>query len=236
MTSVRPARATRLLTVLLVPLLAFPVACSGDEGEAAAETPADVLAEAKKQLDETSGVTLSLTTEKLPDGVDGVLEATGVGTHAPAFDGDITLLVNSLSVDLPVVAVDGKVHAKLPFTTTFAEVDPADYGAPDPAGLMSTEGGISGWLTAAEGVTEGDEVRDGERVLTSYTGTIPGDAVASVIPSADKSADFAATFRIDQDGRLDSTEVGGPFYGAKGDVGYTVKLSDYGTEKDITKP
>ncbi len=134
-----------------------------------------MLAGARAALDETSGVTVSLTTEELPEGVDGVLSATGVGTTAPAFEGDITVVVNSITVDVPVVAVDGDVFAKLPFTKNFVSIDAEDYGAPDPADLLNTDGGVSSWLTAVKDVSVGDEVRDGDRVLTSYAGTLPGE-------------------------------------------------------------
>lgn len=210
-------------------------ACSGG-GQESEETPEDVLATAKAALDETSGVTLSLTTQELPDGVDGVLEATGVATRAPAFDGDLVVLVNGLEVDVPVVSVDSTVWARLPFTRSFSRVNPADYGAPDPAGLMEPEGGLSSWLTAATDVEEGDRVRDGEVVLSSYTATLPGRVVDAVIPSADEDATFPATFRIDQDGRLRAVDVSGPFYGPKGAVDYTVSLDDYGTDQDIRAP
>ena len=86
---------------------------------------------------------LSLTTEQLPKGVDGVLSATGVGTTAPAFEGDIKVVVNGITVDVPVVAVDGDVWATLPFTKNFVQIDPEDYGAPDPADLLNTDGGVS---------------------------------------------------------------------------------------------
>ncbi len=232
-----PSRAVRTTAAVLVAaLLALTSGCSGGEEAPAAPTSADVLAAAKTALDDTSGVTLSLTTDTLPDGVDGVLDATGVGTHAPAFEGSIKVLVNGISVDVPVVAVDGLIYARLPFTTRYVEIDPADYGAPDPAALLATEGGISDWLTAATGVEAGDKVRDGDRVLTTYSGSLPGTVVASVIPSADDTATFAATFEIDDAGQMSAAEVTGPFYGDAGDVDYTVTLSDYGTEKTITKP
>jgi len=209
--------------------------CSSDGGDEGA-APEDVMADARAKLDETTGVRVSLTTDELPDGVDGVLEATGVGTHAPAFDGEITVSLGSAAFTVPVVAVDGTVHAKLPLTPRFDEIDPADYGAPDPSQLMATEGGISAWLTEATGVQEGDRTRQGEAVVTSYTGTVPGQAVTSVIPSADPTAEFDATFEVDDAGRLVEALVTGPFYGSVGDVAYTVTLSDYGTDEEITAP
>ena len=222
--------------VATVALAATLAACSGDGGDASGETPEEVLASAKTALDRTSGVTLSLSTDALPDGVDGILEATGVATREPAFSGDLTLVVNGLDVDVPVVSVDGTVYAKLPFTRSFAEVNPADYGAPDPARLMDPDTGLSSWLTAATGVEEGERVRSGTSVLSSYSGTVPGAVVDASIPSADEGAPFPATFRIDQDGRLRSVDISGPFYGSSGTVDYTVGVDDYGTEQDIRKP
>lgn len=231
----RVRRGTASLAALAA-LTTSLAACSGGGGQESEETPDDVLAAAKAALDETSGVTLSLTTQELPDGVDGVLEATGVATRAPAFDGDLVVMVNGLEVDVPVVSVDSTVWARLPFTRSFSKVNPADYGAPDPAGLMEPDSGLSSWLTAATDVEEGDRVRDGEVVLSSYTATLPGRVVDAVIPSADEDATFPATFRIDQDGRLRAVDVSGPFYGPKGAVDYTVSLDDYGTDQDIRAP
>ncbi|MGZ5405334.1 MAG: LppX_LprAFG lipoprotein [Nocardioides sp.] len=231
----RPCRRRTRVVVSLVALM-VPLAACSDGGGGSDETPEEVLAAAKEALDETSGVTLSLITGELPDDVDGVLEATGVATRAPAFDGDLIIVVNGLDVAVPVVSVDGRVYAKLPFTRSFAEVNPADYGAPDPAHLIDPNTGLSTWLTDVTGLEEGDRVRDGEIVLSSFTGSLPGDVIDASIPSADADAEFPATFLIDEDGRLRSVEISGPFYGSQGTVDYTVSVDDYGTEKDIKKP
>ena len=228
-------RRTRRLPAVLLPLLLVAAGCSGDD-PADETTPDEALADAKTKLDETSGVELRLSTEALPAEVDGLVNATGVGTHAPAFEGTVDLSVNELSLEVPVVAVDGQVFAKLPFTKKYAEVDPADYGAPDPAQLMDSRTGISSWLTEVTDVEAGDRSREGSLVLSSYSGTLPGDVVADSIPTADTAADFPVTFRIDDEGALHSVDVSGPFYGKGGDVDYTVTLTGYGTEKEITRP
>lgn len=210
-------------------------AACGD-GDESAEDPTEVLATAAANLDATTGVALELTAEEFPDGLDGLVGATGVGTHAPAFEGTVDLLVNELSLEVPVVAVDGLVYAKLPFTVDYSEVDPAEYGAPNPANLMDPETGISTWLTAVEDVEAGDAVRDGEAVLTPYSGSLPGEAVARTIPSADTDATFAVTFSVDDEGLLRTVDATGPFYGEQGDVDYVVTLTDYGVDTDITQP
>lgn len=227
MRSLRAVIAVLLATLLLG-------ACSGEtESEA---TPQQRLAAAKATLDETPGVRVTLATENLPKGVDGLLGATGVGTHAPAFEGSIRVAASGFTADVDVVAVDGVVHAKLPFTTEFVEVDPADYNAPDPAQLMATEGGLSSLLTAAQDVRAGKQVRDGEAVLSTFTGSLPGDAVSAIIPSAAAEAEYEARFTLDDSDRLDRVVMTGPFYPEAERVTYTVDFEQYGIEKQIQSP
>jgi lipoprotein LprG len=230
MTSRRPRALTALVAVASLTL----GACSGDADEG--RDPGEVLAQAKATLDETSGVRITLETEKLPPSVDGIVRATGVGTHGPAFEGDLTVATGGITADVPVVAAQGKVFAKLPFTTEYVEVDPSAYGAPDPAGLMEPEGGLSSLLSDVEGVEEGEQVRSGEDVLSTYRGTVPGAAVASIVPSASPDSDFEATFTLDDGDRLREAELTGPFYPQVDDVTYTITFEEYDTTADITVP
>ncbi len=92
------------------------------------------------------------------------------------------MAASGITADADVVALDGEVYAKLPFTSKFVVIDPADYGAPDPADLMDPDGGLSSLLTAAQDVQAGKQVREGKVVLTSYTGTVPGKDVAAGDP------------------------------------------------------
>ncbi|HET7532024.1 MAG TPA: LppX_LprAFG lipoprotein [Nocardioidaceae bacterium] len=226
---------TRALTGCVLAAALVLSGCTSDARENS-DSPEEVLTAAKTTLDETSGVRVSLSTEKLPPTVDGILEAEGVGTHDPAFEGDLKVASGGVTADVPVIAAQGKVFAKLPFTTRYVEVDPAAYAAPDPAGLMEPEGGLSSLLTAAEDVEEGRQVRSGEDVLASYRGTVPGDAVASVIPSASADQAFEATFTVDEEDRLREAVLTGPFYPEADDVTYTITFEEYDTSADITLP
>ncbi len=227
---------SRLLAAALVPLVVGLTACSG--GGKGDGTPDDVLSIAKQTLDATSGVHLLLETPEMPKGVSGVTKAEGIATHQPAFEGSIEIVYAGFRGKIPVTAVGGAVYAVLPFDprTKYSEIDPKDYNAPDPAALMDPTGGISSWLTKATDVQKGDQVRDGADILTSYDGRLEGAAVVSAIPSADDTAQFKATFTIDEDGTLRTASVTGPFYKGKAELTYNVTLTEYGTEKDITKP
>jgi lipoprotein LprG len=144
--------------------------------------------------------------------------------------------IGGLPADVPVIAAQGKVMAELPFTTSYVEVDPAAYAAPDPAGLMDPDEGLSSLLTAAEDVEEGEQVRSGKDVLSSYSGSVPGEVVASIIPSAAAGTDFDATFTVDGEDRLREAVLSGPFYPEAKSVTYTITFDEYGTTADITLP
>ena len=230
--------STRLTAALAAGFLALSLsACSGDDGGGSDQDPEEALATAKQTLDETSGVALTLSTEDLPDGVTGVERADGVGTHAPAFEGKITVVLSGQAFEVPVVAVDGKVYVQLPLTTKWQDIDPAEYGAPDPAQLMSTEKGFSGLLVATDDLEKGDSVRGGagnKEVLTAYTATVSSAAVSHVIPTA--SGSFDATYTISDTGELREARLTGVFYKKSPRMTYTVTFEDYGTQKDIKAP
>ncbi|MGI8645939.1 MAG: LppX_LprAFG lipoprotein [Nocardioides sp.] len=231
---------TRLVLGPVALLLAVLLAgCSGDDGPAADEqTPAEVLAAARATLDETSGLSIDLTTPGLPDGVQGISGAKGVITSAPAFEGEIVVVLSGTTFSVPVVAVGGTVFAQLPLTTRYQDIDPGEYNAPDPAGLVTGKTGFPRLLPATTDVEEGESVRGGannEEVLTSYTGTVPGAAMKKVIPSSAGDS-FTASYQITEDGELREATFVGAFYPNAEDMTYTVTFEDYGTEKKITAP
>jgi lipoprotein LprG len=235
----RQRRRTPLLLAAFAALGAgWLVGCSDDQGSVTDERSLDeVMDLAKTTLDETSGVSLSLRTTDLPPGVTGVKEATGVGVHPPAFDGSLTVVLSGTDFNVPVIAVDDKVYAQIPLTPGWSDVDPAEYGAPDPARLMSPDAGFSALLPATEDLEEGESVRGGEdnrEVLTEFTGTVPGDTVSNILPGAE--GDFDATYTITADGELREAVLTGVFYPNTESMTYTIGFEDYGTEKKIAAP
>lgn len=231
------SRLRVLLVALLLAALAPYTLASCSKGGSDQPTPHEALAAAKRTLDQTSGVHLSLSTDKLPPGVSGLLSADGVATHAPAFKGTIKVAAGGITADAKVVSTGGAVYAVLPFTTKYTKINPKDYGAPDPASLMDPAHGLSTLLVAAKDVTAGKQQRDGKQVVRTYTGTIPGARVAAIIPSADASSRFDATFQVGEDDhRLHQVVLTGPFYPQGGDVTYTVTFDQYGLHPHITAP
>lgn len=223
--------------LLLAGLLAGVLAgCGGSSSTH--EDPAAALKAAEQKLENTSGVTLSLATDNLPSGVQGVKGADGTVISAPAaFDGTLNAVLSFGSVSVPIRSVEGKVYAQIPLTSGWTTVNPSDYGAPDPAQLLSSDQGIPAVLAATKDPQRDGQVRggpDNKEVLTRYTGTVPSSAAAHLIPGA--SGDFRATYGIASDGELREADLTGAFYHGKPDVTYTLEIEDYGTQKDITAP
>ena len=229
--SLRRAAVPSLVTAVLV-LLA---ACGGSGGSAV--DPATALKTAGQKLAGTSGVTLSLTTGDLPDGVEGVQGAEGTVTDAPAFDGNLTVVISAGTFHVPVRSVGGKVYAKIPLTPAFTEINPSDYGVPDPGLLTSSDKGIPAILAATTAPKSGHQVRggtDNKEVLSTYTGSVPATAVDNLIPGA--SGTFAATYGIADDGELRQATLTGAFYPGKPSMSYTLVLTGYGNSTEIAAP
>lgn len=228
------AVSVRKLVAAAAVLVVAVTACDGGSSSSNEAPPEDRLAAAKEGFDSAEYIGFTLATEQLPEGLEGLLSATGTGTHAPAFTGEVKVQTAATDISAPLVAVNGRVYAEFPFVG-WNTIDPADYGAPDPANLMDTEAGISSLFTATEDPEAGDESRDGDEVLTTIDGTLPGDAVQQVFPSAGTD-DFTVSYRLTSDDDVQSAEIAGPFYDGSDDVTYTIQLDLEADEVDIQAP
>ena len=211
--------------------------CGGDdEKPSKGDSAAEVLAQAKKTFDDAASVHISLSTESKPTSGDAVLGADGTLTHQPAFKGNVKVLLSGFNADVPVVAVDGKVYAKLPLTPSYTPINPAEYGAPNPADFADADKGISGLLLRMEDVAEDGEERDGKQVVTRYSGTLDGGYVAPIIPSADKQGTYKAVVGINQDSQILTLEVTGDFFAGGGDETYDLSFDAYDKNVKISAP
>lgn len=228
-------RTVALVGVVLALLLAV-TGCGGGSGSTKGESTHDVLALAKKKFDASRSVHLTLSTDSKPSSGDAVLGAEGTLTHQPAFDGKVTVILSGFNADVPVVALDGKVYAKLPLTPKYVTIDPGEYGAPNPADFADPDSGISGLLLELDGAHRTGQKRDGGTVLTTYSGTLSGDLVKPIIPSASKTGSYRTTVGIDRDHRIITLQVTGDFFAGGGDVTYDITFSDYGKKVEVEAP
>jgi len=230
------SRAFSLVAAALVAAMLVAGCGGGEEKKSAEQTPAQVMQVAKKHFDDASSVHIALSTASTPPSGNGVLGANGDVTHDPAFEGEVKAFLSGISATVPITSVGGKVYAKLPFATKYAEMNPADYGAPDPADFADPDNGLSSLLTKMEGLEKGEEKRSGETILTTYTGTLPGEAVKQVIPSAVAKKTYETSVGVDEKGYARTVKVTGPFFTGSEDVTYDVKFTGYDKGVKITAP
>jgi len=235
-----PADRRRVVAraALVVALVSAVAGCGGNDKPAAAkgEDPTTALAAAKKSFDDASSVHLLLATTSKPTSGDAVLGADGTLTHQPAFEGKVKVVLSGFTADVPVVAVGGKVYAKLPLTPSYATINPSEYSAPDPAEFADTSKGISGLLLKIKHVEQDGTERVGKQVVTRYAGTLSGSYVAPIIPSADDSGTYATVIGLDTDHHLVSLKVTGEFFSGGGDETYTIAFDHYDKSVKISAP
>jgi hypothetical protein len=221
------------LTLLAVPAL---TACSGDDATET-ESAADLLAHAKHTLDETDSLHFVLDSEGAPETGTALVGGEGDIARPASFDGTLTVRAMGATLDLAVVSVDGTVYAQLPFSSSFSVVDPAQFGFGDPGALIDPETGISQLLSAAESAELGEERRVDGEVVQEVTAELPGDLVEQILTSADPTRPVQARFSIaEESGELLRAELTGPFFTADDDATFTLELSDFGADVEITAP
>ena len=211
-------------------------ACSnaGDNGQK--KTPVQQLAAAKSKADAATSMHLTLRSSGIPESANGALGADGTGTHAPAFKGTLDARISGFQAKVEVVAVDRLLYLKLPFTTEFAQVDPKEYNAPDPAQIFAPEGGITSLLTQSTDLVEAKATRQGAEVLKTIKGKLPGASVTKLLNIGDATKTFDVTYGItDPGGELRTVTMVGPFYQGATST-YTLTLDKYGAPVAISKP
>lgn len=194
----------------------------------------DALAAAKKAFDEAPSVHFTMATDSKPSG-NAVLGASGTLTHQPAFEGEVKVNLMGAAITAPIIAVDGTVYAKL-LTPAYDEIDPADYSAPDPADFADPDSGISGLLTRIGDPSDCKAERDGKDVVGIITGSLPGEIVAPIIPSAAAEGTYAVEVGIDADGFMKVLHVTGAFFSDDDDVTYDLAFDSYDEDVTISAP
>ena len=222
----------------VVPLVAAVVVLAGCSGGGSAGTSADdLLAKAKKTLDATDSAHFVLTSDGAPNTGTLLVGGTGDIERPSSFQGTLKVQTSGTTADLKVVSVGGTVYAQLPFLPTYSVIDPAQFGFGDPGALLDPDTGISQLLAKAENAEKGDEKRVDGEVVQEVTADLPGQLVADLLTSQDPSQQVKADFLIATDsGELRRAELTGPFFTAEDDGTYTLELSDFGADVQITAP
>lgn len=221
------------LRVVIAALAVAGLLSACGSSETSSKPLAQRLVDAKAQLDASPSLTLDLKAESLPSGVSGLVSATGVVTRQPAFKGTVVASASGLSLTVPVVSVDGQVHAQL--FGVWQVIDPAQYGVADPSRLADPALGVSALLTKTTNLSDGGQIRSGNAVISTIKGSLAAAAISGVITSVSGNGSFTVTYGLDDSGKLVSVRVSGPFYGSS-TVTYNLDISGYGQQQTIAAP
>lgn len=212
-------------TLVALVLCVFTLSSCSSSSETSTETAESTLDTAAALLQENPSLNVEIIAQEVPDGVNTLTKANGVGDSSPAFQGDVTVVAAGSAIEAEVISVGGKVWVKTSLAPRFTLLDPASIGAPDPARFFAEDTGIVSLLNSATDVEFGDDIRDGSDVLQSVAATIDGVAMARFLPGSDSSGSFSALFLIDAEGKLRSITISGPFYAGASESTYIVTVS-----------
>jgi lipoprotein LprG len=246
-------RTTQVAAGLLTGLLSVTAlaSCSGDSDDSVSTnkeldadddgevSPEEVMEGAKLHLDETSGVSVELSTGDDP-GVDYLSAASGtIVADPPAFEGTVSGRVSGFDASsINVISTDGTLYVEAPVIGWTDDYQPAELCAPDPALLLDPDTGVGNVLTSSEDLEEGDTERGGQdnkEVLTTFSGTAPGEAIRELLPCAEDDS-YDVKYRVDGDGKLQSVDMTGTFFPDSEPVTYAIEVTGYDVTKDISAP
>lgn len=210
--------------------------CSAFEDEAT--PPAEALESARTTFVDAGTVSFDLEQSAIPKGRNGVSAANGSGVideSTPKFQGQVTGVIKGASAGVEIIAVDEKTWMSF-FTKDFNPVDMADLGSPNPAEFFRTGSGVDQVLDHTTDVEAGERSRDGDTVLQEYSGTIPAEDIRRLFKLGDEASEFDVTYGIEpESGELRTVEIEGDFYEEKPTT-FTLELTDYGKDVEITAP
>jgi len=232
--AVRLLRSTRVAAPAVVLTVAL-AACGG--GGASGANPTSLLSSAKAKLDATSAAHFTLSsTNATTSGGTTITGGSGDLQRPDRLRGALNLVVNGFKADVKIVAIGDAVYAELPFSTKYSKINPASFGLGNPGQLLDPQHGLSSLLSAATGAKVTGQQRINGELVDQVSATVPGSAVP-VVPDADPSAPVQVTASIDPGNHeLRQVTLTGPFIQAGTQTTFTVTLTSYGENVQISAP
>lgn len=230
-------RALRLATVTVALLAAFGLVagCSKAGGETKNEAP---LPDAATLITASSSAAKALRDVYLDLAVDGTVPKLPVKsvsaylTNEPkvAGQGDADVIFNGTPVKAKFVVVDGDLWAQLGAGQPYSNTGPA-VNVYDAAAILDPQKGIANLISSVrDPKVEGREQIGGVDTIR-ISGTIPGSALAGIVPKADLG-DRPLTFWVQE---------AAPNNLVRANVGFdagtlTVTLSEWGKKQQLIDP
>jgi lipoprotein LprG len=198
--------------------------------------PTALLHQAKMLVDAAHSVHFQLTSSGAQGSGPVITGGSGDLVRPDSFRGLLNVTLSGFAVDVNVVSTGGSFLVKLPTDTSYLSANPADYGFADPAQLLDPQHGVSGLLLLCQSTTLSSDDRYNGEELHEVGCMLPGNAVATLLTSADPSQSVAATFGVTTTNELRKVVLNGPFYSASKHSTFTLVIDKYGEHVSITAP
>lgn len=197
---------------------------------------AALIAHARAMLDAAPSAHFTLTSSGPTGTGTALLGGSGHMQRPASFTGSLKVDVNGFTVTVDAVSVNGTFYVRDPLTGSFDRADPSAYGFSDPSGLMNPNTGLSTLLTQCHDPRSADDDRLNGVLLHEVSCSLPGKAVASLLPDAAPDQAVSATIGIAADsGQLRRVTLTGPFNTTSPST-FTLVLDSYGENVRITPP
>jgi lipoprotein LprG len=210
-------------------------ACGSSQPSVGART---LLRQAKQVIDSTQSVHFTVSSSGATAGTGTIISAAEGDARRPdGFTGTLTVLQSGFTVKVRILSVNGTFYVQLPFTSQFSPTDPTKYGFGNPATLLDPQRGLSTLLVDATSASlDGRDRLNGEE-LDEVAVSLPGDRVAALLTSADRSQPVRGRIGIDvSTHQIRRVVLTGPFFDVHQSSTYTLVLDRYGENVSITPP
>ena len=199
--------------------------------------PRAVLLEAKRVIDNSPAVHFHLTSSNAQGSGTMITGADGDAHRPDGFRGTLTVVQSGFNVTVHIISAGGYFYVQLPFTSSFQPTDPSKYGFGNPATLLDPNLGLSTLLTSATSASMASRDRLNGEELYEVDVSLPGDKVAALLTSADKTQPVSGVIGVDVDThQIRRVVLTGPFFTAGQKSTFTLVLDKYGENVSITPP
>jgi len=196
-----------------------------------------LLLQAKRIIDGAPSLHFTLSSSGAQGSGTVISSGEGDARRPDGFTGTLVVMQSGFTVRVGIVSLHGVFEVKLPLATTYVATDPSTYGFGDPATLLDPDKGLSSLLVEATSAATASRDRLRGEELDEVDVTLPGDRVAALLTSADKSQPVKGRIGIAASTRqIRRVVLTGPFFDARRESTYTLVLDSYGENVTITPP
>lgn len=216
---------------------AVVVAALSGCGSTPAADPHPLLQQAKRTIDATPSLHFVLTSSGASGSGTLITGGEGDALRPDSFAGSLRVLRSGFALTVKILSTGGQFMVELPFVAHYEKANPSDYGFGDPALLLDPDKGLSSLLVDTLSAQTADRDRYNGEELDEVVVSLPGDRVAALLTSADKSKPVNGRIGIAVDShQVRRVVLTGPFFDASKDSTFTVVLDRYGENVTITPP